>query len=191
VEVDVRTADRVWLLLSDFGSYDRTRVLAGWMNAEFEGPNGVVPLRDLPLPDGASVRTIQVKDETAREAIVSKSPATLVYSIRGKGFTKFRALVGLDESGLRSEITAKVRFFVFTTEPGNSNYARTTGDPPVRRPDPAAGEPLIRNLFLHAVARQPSPPEMEVAKDLVARGAEGVEDLLWILVVSPEFQFIR
>jgi hypothetical protein len=32
---------------------------------------------------------------------------------------------------------------------------------------------------------------MQVARDLVARGAEGVEDLLWILVMSPEFQFIR
>ena len=49
----------------------------------------------------------------------------------------------------------------------------------------------MRNLFLHAVARQPSRPELALAKDMAARGAEGVEDLLWILVMSPEFQFIR
>ena len=52
VEADVRGADRVWLLLTDFGSYDRDKVLAGWMDAEFEGPNGAVRLRDLPLPAG-------------------------------------------------------------------------------------------------------------------------------------------
>jgi hypothetical protein len=191
VEADIRGADRVRLLTSDFGSYDRSKVLAGWMDAEFEGPDGVVRLRDLPLPAGASLRTVQVKDETAREAIVTKSPGAIVYDIRGKGFTKFRALAGLDESGLRPEITAKVRFFVFTAEPDRGEYVRTTGDPPVRRPKAEAGESLVRNLFLHAVARQPSAPELAESRDLVARGAEGVEDLLWILVMSPEFQFIR
>jgi hypothetical protein len=161
------------------------------MEAEFEGPAGAVRLRDMPLPVGASLGKIQVKDEAARDAVVSKSPATLVYDIRGKGFTKFRALAGLDESGLRPEITAKVRFFVFTDQPGQAEYVRTTGDPPVSRPEPRAGEPLVRNLFLHAVAREPSGPELQVARDLLTRGAEGVEDLLWILVMSPEFQFIR
>ena len=42
----------------------------------------------------------------------------------------------------------------------------------------------MRNLFLHAVAREPSRPELQVARDLLTRGAEGVEDLLWILVMS-------
>ena len=50
VEADLRGADRVWLLMTDFGSYDRAKVLAGWMDAEFEGAEGVVRLRDLPLP---------------------------------------------------------------------------------------------------------------------------------------------
>jgi hypothetical protein len=191
VEADIRGADRVWLLLTDFGSYDRNKVVAGWINAEFEGRDGVVRLRDLPLPSGASIHTLQVKDEPAREAIVTSSPGTLVYDIRGKKFTTFRAVAALDESGLRPEITAKVRFYVFTAEPGSGEHVRTTGQPPVRRPKPEAGESLVRSLFLHAVARQPSTPELAVANDLVARGPEGVEDLLWILVMSPEFQFIQ
>jgi hypothetical protein len=161
------------------------------MEAEFEGPDGAVRLRDLPLPTVASVRPIQVKGEPALDALVAKTPSSLVYDIRGKGFTKFRAVAGLDESGLRPEITAKVRFFVFTTQPGSGEYVRTTGDPPVQRPSLSGGESLVRNLFRHAVSRAPSASELAIASALVARGAEGVEDLLWILVMSPEFQFIR
>lgn len=191
VEADIRGADRVWLVVADLGSNDRGQALAGWMDAEFEGPAGTVRLRDLPLPPGASVRTIQVKDETVRDALVTQAQSSIVYDIRGKGFTKFRALTGLDESGLRPEISAKVRFFVFTSQPGSGEYVRVTGEPPVRRPGLSTGETLVRNLFLHAVARQPNASELAVAKELLSGGVEGVEDLLWILVMSPEFQFIR
>jgi hypothetical protein len=191
VEADIRGADRVWLLVTDAGSYARNKALAGWMDAEFEGPDGKIRLRDLPLPPGAEIRPIHIKDEPTREAILTPTPGTIMYDIRNKGFTKFRATAGLDESSLRSEINAKVRFFVFTTDPGDGEHVRAIGQPPVARPAPATGETLVRNLFRHALLRQPSPSELGIAKDLAARGPEGVEDLLWILVMSPEFQFLQ
>ena len=54
-----------------------------------------------------------------------------------------------------------------------------------------SGQSLINSLFLHAIAREPNQSELGIAKDLAAGGENGVEDLLWILVMSPEFQFVR
>jgi Protein of unknown function (DUF1549)/Protein of unknown function (DUF1553)/Planctomycete cytochrome C len=191
MEADLRLAKRVWLMTTDFGSYDRSKVLAGWLDAEFVGPQGSTRLLDLPLPAGAVKQPIQIKGQEPKEALIAGGPGRIVYDIEGKGYTQFRGSVGLDESGLRSEITAKVRFFVFTEEPDKDELVRTTGDPPVARRGPESGENFVRNLFRYAVSRDPGPSEMRDAKELLGQGAEGVEDLLWILFLSPEFQFLR
>jgi hypothetical protein len=191
VEAGISGAQRIWLLVTDFGSYDRAQVRAGWMDAEFMGPRGSVRLRDLPLPAGVEIAPIQVKGKPAREALVAPVPVQMVYDIAGKGYTKFRASVGLDESGLRPEITAKVRFLVFTDEPNPEDLVRTMGEPPVPRPEAGQGDALIRRLFRSAVARDPSAPELAEARRLLHDGSEGLEDLLWILFLSPEFQFLR
>ncbi len=188
LEADVSGAQRVWLMVWDFGSYDRAKVKAGWSDAEFVGPEGTVRLRDLPLPPGAVLQPIQPKGGAPRDALVG---ARLVYDIAGKGYTKFRASVGLDESGLRPEITAKVRFLVFTAEPDAEDLVHATGEPPVPRPAPLQGEALVRRLFRAAFSREPGAGELAEANKVLSAGAEGVEDLLWILFLSPEFQFLR
>ena len=191
IEADIRGAGRVWLLLADSGSFDRDKVLAGWSDAEFEGPAGTVRLRDLPLPPGVSLRPIQVKGEPPREALVAPVPARIVYDIAGKGFTKFRASVGVDEACMRQDINARVRFFVFTQEPGSDDHVRTQGETPVDRPRPGAGAAMVNQLFRHAVARDPDRAELARARNLADSGRDGVEDLLWILFNSPEFQWIQ
>lgn len=191
IEADITGAEKVWLVVSDFGSYDPPRVRAGWMDAEFAGPHGPAKLQDLPLPAGAAVEPIRVKDRPSRDALVAPLPAQLVYHVGGKGYTTFRASVGLDESGLRPEITAKVRFFVFTQEPDLDNLVRGTGEPPAARPSPGTSHALTKRLFRHAVARTPDPAELAEAGKLLRDGASGIEDLLWILALSPEFQFLR
>ncbi|MEO8129403.1 MAG: DUF1549 domain-containing protein [Bryobacteraceae bacterium] len=191
VQADIRGADRVWLVATDLGSYDRDKVVAGWMDAEFEGLNGLVRVSDLPLAEGFAKGRLQVKDEAAQDALLIRAPSSVVYDIRGKGFTTFRAVVGVDETCMRPDISGKIRFFVFTTEPGNGEFVRLTGTAPVPRPLADSGQSLVRSLFQHAFARQPNPSELGVANDLIAHGPDGIEDLLWILVMSPEFQFIR
>ena len=191
MEADLSLAKRVWLVATDFGSYDRSKVLAGWLGAEFVGPQGPVRLLDLPLPASAVKQSIQVKGQERREALIASVPGRIVYEIAGKGYTKFRSSVGLDESGLRPEITAKVRFFVFTEEPDRDELVRATGDPPAAWRGQHRGEPLLRSIFRYAVSREPSQSEMADAKELVGQEAEGMEDLLWILFLSPEFQFLR
>lgn len=51
---------------------------------------------------------------------------------------------------------------------------------------------LIASVYQQAIGRKPSSPELELAEETVGKKptAEGVEDLLWAMVMLPEFQLI-
>ena len=51
---------------------------------------------------------------------------------------------------------------------------------------------LVANVFENAIARQPTIDELEMLTPLdAADELDAVEDLLWIVVMLPEFQLIR
>jgi mono/diheme cytochrome c family protein len=58
----------------------------------------------------------------------------------------------------------------------------------------AGGSPtgLVETLYRHALGRAPTPAEQQTAEELVGSPVrkEGVEDLLWALVMLPEFQLV-
>ncbi len=193
VDIDISGASQLRLLETDMISWAPNLVVYGWMDAELIGPGCAVKLTSLPLAKGAVKRLIRVKGEEAKEAVSASGPSELVYDISGKGFTRFRASVGLDESSLRYEIGGKARFFVFTAPPDPKQLVRVTGSTPVPRP-PAKLDPgrLIQRLYQHAVSRDPSAMELKEGRQMLREsGADGLEDLLWIAFLSPEFQFIR
>ena len=53
-------------------------------------------------------------------------------------------------------------------------------------------EVLIHRLFLEALGRAPGPRELAAARELIGTPvtAEGVQDLLWAVIMLPEFQWI-
>jgi hypothetical protein len=55
------------------------------------------------------------------------------------------------------------------------------------------GEQLVDTIFMRALGRKPTAEEMKTAMELVGTKVsnEGVEDLLWIVAMLPEFQLIR
>lgn len=55
------------------------------------------------------------------------------------------------------------------------------------------GEELTRWLYRYSLSRDPSSDELAVAKELVGRelSARGIEDLLWVVIMLPEFQLVR
>jgi mono/diheme cytochrome c family protein len=57
----------------------------------------------------------------------------------------------------------------------------------------AAPGPLVERLYLHGLSRPPTPEETRLAAQVTGTPvtAAGLEDLLWILVLLPEFQLIR
>ena len=129
-----------------------------------------------------------------------RPPSRLVYDIAGRGFTRFRGSIALDNprSEIGSTLNPAVRFFVFDTEPNMDRLL----PPAPQLPAPAA-PPLatvggaVDRVFLHALGRSPSPAERRLAASAISDparpgrpSAEGLADLLWALLMKPEFQLI-
>lgn len=57
---------------------------------------------------------------------------------------------------------------------------------------PLGGE-LVQEVFLRLLSRPPTPEEHAVMLELVGQQslAQGVEDMLWSVLLLPEFQFVR
>ena len=62
-----------------------------------------------------------------------------------------------------------------------------------RLPEASSPVQFIENVFLEAVCREPSPAERRLAESVLGQQptVESVQDLLWLLVMLPEFQFVQ
>jgi hypothetical protein len=158
-------------------------VKVGWASAEFSGPNGVVPIP----PTGR----LTPRKSGAIDAVVASVPSELTYNIKGKGYTRFRATFAIDDSSLTSDINASVRAFVFNEPPNKRQLINVTGERPVEMP-PKLDTPdqIVTRVYQHALGRNPNAEERRIAGDLLKSGVDGLEDLLWAIFLSPEFQFI-
>jgi hypothetical protein len=67
---------------------------------------------------------------------------------------------------------------------GARHWSKTEGGDPSR---------LIERLYQEALGRAPSGRERQIAEELLGSPvqAQGVEDLLWIVAMLPDFQLIR
>ena len=174
IEFDITGVEKLWLLMEDFDSYDRTRVQARWGSLKLIGPAGEQ----------------QLPDEWAG------LPSEKILDLKGKGFTKLSAILSCDEASKASDVGAKVRFFAFKNEPDKRQLVKVIGEQPARQNwSGLASSQLIDRVYQYALSRKPNPAEAKVAKAIATQNGkpspDGLEDLLWSLFVSPEFQFIR
>jgi hypothetical protein len=193
-DLDISGATRIWLLVQDTGSYSPEKVAAAWSQAELDGPNGAIPLASLKSQDESGLRAIPAAGDPVRV----KTPSRLVYEIGGKGFTRFRGAVGIENREITSDLNPRLRFFVFTQEP---NMERLT---PVAPETPVPAGPILKSaaaaidrVFWYAVGRDASPAERPAAAKALDDPAlpgrvspEGLADLLWAMMMKPEFQLI-
>jgi hypothetical protein len=102
-------------------------------------------------------------DRPNREQVVTER-ATVATTLQALELTNGQTLTGMLEQGAR----------------------RWTRDPDLAAPT------LVQNLYVRALGRPPTPDERQAAVALVGAPVrkEGVEDLLWALVMLPEFQLI-
>jgi hypothetical protein len=195
VDIDVTGARELRLVLIDHDSYNVSRVVAGWADAVLEGSGGVQRLVELHPKGEVRTGSLEFRGAEPKEALITKVPSELVFDISGKGYTHFRAIVGSDKSSLSSDINPRVRFYVFTAKPDYDRLGRVAGDPPISYvPEKFTAETLISRVFLHALSREPDAAERRIAGEyLKGTGTEissdGLEDLLWSVFLSPEFQF--
>ncbi len=180
VDADISGATELRLLFEDADAYDPSRTIAGLADAVLEGPEGTVKLSEMKTTAPVQARKIQFKGEQPADALVAPLGTEALYDIRGRGFTRLRGRVGIDQSSQINEIGPKVRLFVFTQQPDRHNLAGVRGTPPVA---PMA-KADVEHLYLYAFGRRPTPQEAGIAKTMQ------LEDLLWALFLSPEYQYI-
>jgi len=202
-DIDVSKTSRLWLVVQDFGSNAPERVEPLWAEAEFVGQDGITALASLkPLEEmGRRGRAGQGQSGVADDADVRvRPPSRLVYDISGRGFTRFRGSIALDNprSEIGSTLNPQVRFFVFDREPNLERLLPPAPDPPLPAgPTLTTIAEVVDRVFKHALGRVPSAAERRLAESALtdpARAgrpsAEGLADLLWALMMKPEFQLI-
>jgi Protein of unknown function (DUF1549)/Protein of unknown function (DUF1553) len=163
-KVDVRGLSRIWLVVQNLDTYDPARTKAFWA--------------DTNLPGG-------------RKQLPAPVPSTQVIELR-PGTKHFEAKVGIDQSSRASDISPSIRFFVFGEEPDPKQYLAVDGEPPVTRAAPFQEDGvLIERVYRHGLGRAPRPAERVAARAFNVTTPDGLEDFLWAIALSPEFQYVR
>jgi hypothetical protein len=197
-DVDVSAASRLWLVVTDTGSNAPERVQPVWADAVFVTAGGAsVPLTSLAPIGAIGVRREGLADVSAGTLRV-EHPSRLVYDVSGRGFTRFRGTADIENprSEVGSTLNPQVRFFVFAAEPNMERLMPPApGMPLMPPPVPATARQVVDHLFWGALGRPPTGTERELAE--AALGGPGrpspepVADLLWVLLMKPEFQLIH
>jgi cytochrome c553 len=195
LDVDLTGVKALWLLLTDAGSYDPSRTVAGWADVALTGPRGDKKLSELVTLSKVQTKGLTSSKKRFDEVVTPGVSSTLFYDIDGLGFTRMRGHSVVDDESVRDDINPAVRFFVFTTDPDRHQLMAVTGDPPAPAlrfdSDPRA---LIDDLFLRALCRKPNAEEAEIARHILAPNGKasvsGLEDLLWSLLMHPEMQYV-
>jgi hypothetical protein len=196
VDIDLSGVGELHLLTINAGSSSPERVRPVWIDAVLEGAEGEARLSTLE-PKHGRANKVEVKSggEIRRDAILTPLPAELVYDIAGKGYTRFRAIVGFDDQCLQNDIGPAVRFFVFNAAPDLERLVRVQPAMPVAPPlsAPFSTGRVISTVFEFMLDRQPSRREKTLAEKMLGAGsvkAEGLADLLWAIAMQPEFQLV-
>ncbi|MCW5977528.1 MAG: DUF1549 domain-containing protein [Bryobacteraceae bacterium] len=199
-DVDIAGADKVWLVVQDVESYEADRVEPVWAQAEFVSPGGVTPLQALTPASANGLRsgTGPLDYPGATDGLRVMSPSTVAYEVKGRGFTRFRGSVVLEKPSYRDDIMPKVRFFVFREEPNMERLVPVAPETPVAAArGPWTADRLADRVLRHALGRAPTEREQMLARSALEDGerprrpsAAGLADLLWALMMSPDFQLI-
>jgi hypothetical protein len=192
-DIDISGLKQLWLLEEDAGSYDLPRTVAGWVQVELSGPQGSKKLADL-APAEFARQPLTSNKEPVGEAVSMPPGSRLAIPIDGLGYTRIRGRVALDDRSLPDDIEGAVRFFIFAAEPDRERLVRVSGPPPVPAPPPFKSvNEAGRRLYLQLFARKPNSAEARIVKKYFAGGKlapAALEDLLWSLLLHPEFQYL-
>jgi hypothetical protein len=193
-DVDVSKSSKLYLIVQDALSTAPDKAATVWMQPELIGPDGATPLSALTPVDSSGLRA-----EATPGAIRVKLSSVLVYDIAGKGFTRFRGATGFEAVPLVQGESVQGRFFVFDQQPSMDRLVPPNPETP-RPPGPALKtvNEAVDRVYWYALGRAPIAAERRVAdaalQDPKRSGrvaADGLADLLWAVMMTPEFQFIR
>jgi cytochrome c553 len=192
LDVDISGAKQLWLYVDDAGCYDPARTVAGWLDLKVDGK----PVAELPTIAKPAIGTITADKVKHEGSILAPVGSLILYPIDGLGFKRLTGAAGIEDSARTSDINPNVRFFVFTEKPDLERLLRVSGDAPTALPAPSRDpKVLIDRLFWEALSRRPNPREVAVATKLLVKDGKvtqgGLEDLIWSLIMHPEFQYVQ
>jgi hypothetical protein len=199
-DLDISKVSRLWLIVSDTGSNAPERVLPVWSQVELEGPDGPVPLSSLTPLDGSGLRPSPGGAADRVPRLPVKNPSRLVYDVAGRGFTRLRGLADIENprSEIGSTLNPALRFFVFDSEPNMRRLIPVAPGEPLPGLTPVQSvREVVDRIFWYALQRAPTAAERRDAEAAVTDTArpgraspDGVADLLWAVLMKPEFQLI-
>ena len=201
-DIDISKATRLWLVAEDYGSNAPERVEPLWSSAELVDASGKsTTLASLKPVEAQGLRSSSGSPAAGKDGSVRvRAPSRLVYDVKGKGFVRFRGSIALDNprSDIGATLNPAIRFYVFDSQPNMDRLLPPAPQPPLP-PEPTV--PTVANavdrVFMHALGRAPSSAERRLAVSAIAdparpgrASAEGLADLLWAVLMKPEFQLI-
>jgi mono/diheme cytochrome c family protein len=199
-DIDVSKASKLWLIVTDTGSNAPERVQPVWTQPEFVRADGTtVPLSSLTPVDGSGLRTGGAANDAASARIPVKNPSSLVYDVAGKNFVRFKGSADIENarSEVGSTLNPALRFFVFDAEPNLERLIPPEPELPFQPPAvPGAASEVVDRIFWQALNRAPSAAERRDALAAISDArsgrpsVDGVADLLWAVLMKPEFQLI-
>jgi mono/diheme cytochrome c family protein len=204
-DVDISHSKKLYLIVQDSLSTAPDKAAPLWVNPVLIGPAGETPLSSLTPIEDAGLRndpapvSIVGIAESGVPALRVKLASEVVYDIAGKGFTHFKAAPGQETIPLGQGENVQARFYVFDQKPSMDRLV----PPKPEKPLPAgpvlktAAEAVDR-VYQYALGRAPTPAERQVAEAALRSpgreskpSASGLADLLWSVMMTPEFQLIR
>jgi hypothetical protein len=205
-DIDVSKSQKLYLIVQDALSLAPGKATPLWLHASFTGPGGAAtPLIALTPESTAGLRNdsspiiLAVSHESVTDALRVKLTSVLVYDIKGKGFTHFRGAPALENVQMLQGEGVTARFFVFDKPPSMDRLVTPNPQTPLPPGPVLKTFPQVADrVYWYALGRAPSAAERQIAqaalRDPVRPGRpspDGLADLLWSLMMTPEFQFIR
>jgi hypothetical protein len=104
----------------------------------------------------------------------------------------------VDNKLITSDLNPRLRFMVFDREPDTERLTPVTpGSPVPGPPELKTSKDVVERVFRYALGRAPSAKELDVSESALFDKAhpnqvsvEGLADLLWAVMMKPEFQLI-
>jgi hypothetical protein len=204
-DIDISNSSKLYLIVQDALSTAPDKATPLWADAFLEGVRGKIALSSLrPVPsDGlrqgsGPIQIDGVQPGQKHDAVRVKLASLLVYDISGKGFTRFHAAPGFEPMQLAQGETVKARFFVFDKQPDMDRLTPPLpGTPIAPAPPVKTVKDATDRVFQYALGRSPSAAERRIAEATITDpahpgriSADGLADLLWAVLMKPEFQLI-
>lgn len=205
-DIDVSKSQKLYLIVADSLSTAPAKATPIWLQASFASADGTTTPLSALKPESAD----DLRDDSApiipagataavTDAVRVKFPSVVVYDISGKGFTRFRGAPSLENVQYNQGEAVLARFFVFDQQPSMDRLVPPVpGTPLPPQPTLKTIPEAVDYVYWYSLGRAPTDAERQIAEAALndpahpgQPSADGLADLLWAILMTPEFQFIR